>query len=255
MRFRHFLGAAALLAPLLAGGEARAVGEAVPLEHRSWPEQGVFGTFDRAALQRGFQVYKEVCQGCHGLSYLAFRNMEQLGFNEDEIQAIAAEYTVTDGPNDAGEMFERPARPADRLPSPFPNDAAARAANGGALPPDLSLIVKAREGGSDYVYSLLIGYEEPPPDFQVPDGLYYNKYFPGHLIAMPAPLYEDGVAFADGTPATVPQMAADLTQFLHFVAEPRLEERKQTGLRAMIFLVVLTGMLYAYKRRVWSDLH
>ena len=238
----------------MSSSPVRAV-EEVELIDRVWPEEGVFGTFDRAALQRGFQVYKEVCQSCHGVAYLAFRNLGALGFTDEEVQAIAAEYEIEDGPNDAGEMFQRPGRPSDQVPSPFANPAAARAANGGALPPDLSLLVKARAGGSNYLYSVLVGYEEPPPSVTVPEGLHYNLYFPGNLIAMPPPLSEDLVSYGDDTPATVAQMASDVTQFLHWVAEPKLEDRKRAGLRAMIFLVALTGILYAYKRKIWAAIH
>ncbi|MCX8102077.1 MAG: cytochrome c1 [Geminicoccaceae bacterium] len=243
---------------LLAGlgtGPALAAGEAEPPIVQSWPHQGVFGTFDRRALQRGFQVYKEVCSACHGTKYLAFRNLTALGFSEEEVKAIAAQYTVIDGPNDQGEMFERPARPSDRKPSPYPNEQAARAANNGAYPPDLSLIVKARAGGENYIYSFLVGYEEPPAGVTVPDGMYYNKYFPGHMVAMPPILQPDGVTYADGTKATVSQMARDVTQFLAWLAEPKMEERKSTGIKVMIFLVVLTALLYAYKRRIWADVH
>lgn len=250
---RTLLGA--LLLAGLGAGPAFAAGEAEPPIRESWPHQGVFGTFDRRALQRGFQVYKEVCSACHGTKYLAFRNLTALGFTEDEVKAIAAEYTVIDGPNDQGEMFERPARPSDRKPSPYPNEQAARAANNGAYPPDLSLIVKARAGGENYIYSFLVGYEEPPAGVTVPDGMYYNKYFPGHLVAMPPILQPDGVSYADGTKATVSQMARDVTQFLAWLAEPTMEERKSTGIKVMIFLVVLTALLYAYKRRIWADVH
>lgn len=257
------LGFPGLLLPVMAAEEAaqlptslaepqdtHAVAEFMDL---SWPHEGIFGTFDRAALQRGFQVYKEVCAACHGAKYLAFRNLTDLGYDEEEIKAIAAGYTMTDGPNDEGEMFERPAIPSDRFPSPFPNEQAAAAANGGKAPPDLSLIVKARVDGEDYLYSLLNGYEPPPPGVEVPEGGHYNKYFPGHVIAMPPPLTADAVTYGDGTSATVQQMAADVTQFLTWAAEPKLEERKRTGIKAMLFLIVLTGLLYAWKRKIWAD--
>jgi ubiquinol-cytochrome c reductase cytochrome c1 subunit len=221
----------------------------------SWQHDGVFGTFDRAAAQRGFQVYREVCSACHGLTYVAFRNLAQLGFGEEQVRALAAEYTVEDGPNDDGEMFERPAVPADPIPPPYPNPQAARAANGGALPPELSLITKARAGGTDYVYSLMVGYEEPPAGAEAPEGLYYNAYFPGHWIAMPSPLSEGLVTYADGTEATVPQMAADVATFLTWAGEPTLEQRKQSGLKVMLFLIVLTGLCYATMRKVWADAH
>jgi ubiquinol-cytochrome c reductase cytochrome c1 subunit len=229
--------------------------EAAPPLQRAWSFEGFFGTFDRSAAQRGLQVYREVCQTCHGLQYVAFRNLEALGFTEDEVSAIAAEYQITDGPNDEGEMFERPGRPSDHFPSPFPNDAAARLANGGALPPDLSLITKARADGTNYVYSLLQGYEEPPPGEEGLEGLYYNAYFPNHWIAMPPPLFDDGVAYADGSTASIEQMASDVAMFLTWTAEPTLEARKQTGLKVLLFLVVLTGLLYATKRKIWAAAH
>jgi ubiquinol-cytochrome c reductase cytochrome c1 subunit len=213
----------------------------------------MFGSFDRAATQRGLQVYREVCAACHGLEYVAFRNLASLGYSEDDIKAIAAEYTVTDGPNDEGEMFERPGLPFDHVPGPYPNEAAAAAANGGKAPPDLSLIAKAREGGQDYVYSLLTGYEEPPADVEVPDGGHFNAFFPGHIIAMPPPLSDDQVTYADGTGATVSQMSRDVTQFLMWAAEPKLEERKGTGIKVILFLVVVTGLTFALKRRIWAD--
>ncbi|MFO1035994.1 MAG: cytochrome c1 [Geminicoccaceae bacterium] len=249
---RSALAGGALL--LAAGGTAFAAGTVPPME-RSWPTDGFFGKFDRAGLQRGFQVYMNVCHACHGLKYVAFRSLSDLGYNEDQIKAIAAEYTVTDGPNDEGDMFERPARPSDRIPSPFANDQAARAANGGALPPDLSLIVKAREDGENYVFSLLNGFEEPPADVHVPDGMYYNHYFPGHLIGMPPPLSDDAITYEDGTPATVPNMASDVVQFLTWAAEPKLEARKGTGLAVVLFSLVFIGIFYAYKRRIWADVH
>ena len=249
-------GAAALVlaASMVAPSAHAAVGETDPIEV-DWPHEGFFGTFDRAAAQRGFQVYREVCSVCHGITYVAFRNLMELGFSEDQVRALAAEYTVVDGPDDTGEMFERPARPTDPIPPPYPNEQAARAANAGALPPELSLITKARHEGSDYTYSVLVGYEEPPADVEPREGLYYNAYFPGHWIAMPPPLQEGLVEYADGTEATVPQMAADVTQFLTWAGEPTLEQRKQTGLKAMLFLLVFTGLCYATMRKVWADAH
>jgi ubiquinol-cytochrome c reductase cytochrome c1 subunit len=253
---------AAFLGALLVGGlgvvgaaPAAAQEEAaVPLQ-RSWSFEGFFGTFDRSAAQRGLQVYREVCQTCHGLRYVAFRNLQALGFTEEEVSAIAAEYQVTDGPNDEGEMFERAAVPADQFPSPYPNDEAARFANGGALPPDLSLITKARADGTNYVYSLLQGYEEPPPGEEGLEGLNYNAYFPNHWIAMPPPLFDDGVTYADGSTASVEQMASDVATFLTWTAEPHLEARKQTGLKVLLFLIILTGLLYATKRKIWAAVH
>jgi ubiquinol-cytochrome c reductase cytochrome c1 subunit len=245
--------AAALAAPV--AGPAMAAGEGVKIEAQEWSFDGVFGTFDRAALQRGFQVYQNVCASCHGLDHVAYRNLSQLGYTENEIKAIAAEKTVIDGPNDEGEMFERPAKPSDRFVNPFPNDGAARAANGGALPPDLSLIVDARAGGADYLYGLLVGYQDPPADVTIPDGMYYNTGFAGHQIAMPPPLYPDGVTYGDNTPATIAQQAKDVTAFLTWASEPNLEQRKRAGVMTILFLLVFTGLLYATKRKIWADVH
>ena len=235
-------------------GAARAAEAAAELMDHPWPHSGFLGTFDRAALQRGFKVFQQVCHNCHSTKYLTFRSLGALGFNEDEVKAIAAQYQVTDGPDDSGEMFERPARPSDVIPAPFANPAAARAANGGALPPDLSLIEKAREDGDNYVFSLLQGYEDPPPQgVELAAGQYYNKYFPGHKIGMPPPLTPDLVAYDDGTSATVPQMTSDVVEFLTWLSEPKLEQRKQTGIKVMLFLIILSVLLYLYKRKVWAD--
>lgn len=227
----------------------------IPLKKVDWPQAGMLGKFDRAALQRGFQVYKEVCAACHGMSLLSYRDLKALGYSDNEVKAFAAEYTVQDGPNEAGEMFDRPARPSDRFKSPFPNDNAARAANNGALPKDLSLIVKARHGGEDYVYSLLTGYENPPAGHEVPPGMNYNKYFPGHQIAMPPPLNEGAVTYADGTEASVDQMAKDVTQFMAWAAEPHLQTRKKMGLQVLIFLGVFSVLMYLTKKKLWKNVH
>lgn len=224
---------------------------------RSWPHEGIFGRYDRAALQRGFLVFKEVCSGCHSAKYLRFRDLEGIGLDAETIKALAAEYTVQDCCDDAGEPFERPAQPFDRFPPPFPNEQAARASNNGALPPDLSLIVKAREGHEDYIYALLTGYAEEPPAGEEPprEGMYWNRYFAGGWIAMPPPLSEGLVEYPDGTPATVEQMASDVTQFLAWLSEPTMEERKRTGIKYMLFVLVLTGLFYAYKRKIWANIH
>ena len=245
---------AALVATLLAG-PALAAGGDVALTKRDWSFNGPFGTFDKAAMQRGFQVYREVCAGCHSMQYIAFRNFADLGYNEAEIKAIAAEYDVEDGPNDEGEMFTRPGIPADRMPSPYPNDNAARAGNGGALPPDLSLIAKARANGPDYLYSLLIGYKEVPASMNVPDGMYYNDAYPGNLIAMPQPLYGDDVTYADGADTSIGGSAADLTPFLMWAAEPKMEARKRIGVAVVFFLSIFVVLSVMAKRRVWADLH
>ncbi|MEM7022266.1 MAG: cytochrome c1 [Pseudomonadota bacterium] len=243
------------LALLLGGTAALEAAEQVTPIQRSWTHDGLFGTFDRSAAQRGFQVYREVCAGCHGLEYVAFRNLQQLGFTEDEVGALASEYLIVDGPNDEGEMFEREGRPADRFPPPYENDEMGRFLNGGALPPDLSLITKARADGTNYLFSLLMGYEEPPPGEEGLEGLYYNAYFPNHWIAMPPPLFDDAVEYADGSSASMEQMSSDLAVFLTWAAEPTLEERKQMGLKVMLFLIILTALLYATKRKIWADVH
>lgn len=229
--------------------------EEIHIPTRSWSFDGPFGTFDRAALQRGLQVYREICSGCHGLKYVAFRNLADLGYSADEIKAFASEALIVDGPNEDGEMFEREGRPSDHFPSPFPNDKAAAAANGGAVPPDLSLMVKARFGGADYVVALLTGYEDPPGDFQLLEGLNYNAYFPGHQIAMVPPIDDDAVEYADGTEATREQIATDVASFLAWTAEPELERRKRSGVMFLLFLVFATGIAYAAKKKIWSDLH
>jgi len=276
MMKRIVLVAAALLglsAPALAAGETP-----VPPQLK-WTFQGPFGKFDRAQLQRGFKVYREVCASCHSLSYVSFRNLSQPGgpeFSEAQVKALAAEYKVQDGPNDAGDMFERPGRAADRFPSPFANEQAAAAANGGKAPPDLSLMPKARtyergfpwfvldvfrqysENGADYVTALLNGYEEPPAGTQVPAGGHYNHYYPGHIIAMPKPLSDGQVEYPKTengqpqVPETVDQYARDVTAFLTWTAEPHLEQRKRLGFQVMLFLLVLAGLLYFTKKKIWA---
>jgi ubiquinol-cytochrome c reductase cytochrome c1 subunit len=239
--------------------------------------EGPFGHFDRAELQRGYKVYKEVCSNCHAMHQMSFRNLSQPGgpeFSEEQVKALAAGYQVQDGPNNDGDMFERPGLPSDRFPSPFPNEQAARAANGGAYPPDLSLITKSRPGwygtinqlingigGPQYVYSVLTGYT---PDDQLteeqkkeqPEGKYHNPYFAnGHWIGMPPPLSEGAVTYDDGTNATVEQMAHDVSAFLAWTAEPKMEERKRTGFMVLIFLGVLALLLYLSKKKVWANVH
>jgi ubiquinol-cytochrome c reductase cytochrome c1 subunit len=247
--------AAASAALMIVVSPADAAKAPDPPDH-DWSFSGVFGTFDRATLQRGLQVYREVCASCHSLDLIAFRNLAGIGLGPDEIQAIAEEYEVEDGPDDEGEMFMRPAKASDRFVPPFANEQAARASNNGAYPPDLSLMTKARDGGTDYVFGLLVGYEEEPPeDVEMMEGMYYNKYFPGHQIAMGPPLFEDAVEYADGTEATLDQEAHDVVTFLAWAAQPELEERKRLGVKVMLFLIVLTAMLYAVKRKIWSDVH
>ncbi len=220
-----------------------------------WEFEGFFGRFDRASVQRGYQVYKEVCSSCHSLKRVAYRNLAEIGFSENEIKQIASEYLVTDGPNDEGEMFERSALPSDRFASPYPNEQAARSANGGALPPDLSLIVKARHDGANYVYSILTGYADAPEEFPLAQGKYYNPYFEGRQIAMPQPISDDGaVEYKDGTYPTKEQMIYDVANFLQWAAEPETENRKKMGIRSMIFLGILFVILLAAKKAIWKKL-
>lgn len=241
---------------LVASSGAYAAGDVLPPKDAKWSFDGIFGTYDRASAQRGLQVYKEVCSACHGLRLVAYRNIMDLGYTEDQVKAFAKEYEVQNAePNDEGEMFNRPARPSDRFVSPFPNEQAGRAANGGAYPPDLSLITKARANGPSYLYSLLTGYKDAPDGVEAQEGLNYNPYFPGSWIAMAPPLSEEAVEYSDGTKATVDQMAKDLTYFLTWAAAPDLEKRKSTGLSVMLFLIVLTGLLIAVKKKVWADVH
>jgi len=237
-----------------------------PVKSVDFSFEGPFGTYDRAALQRGFQVYKEVCAACHGLDHIAFHNLDEeggLGFTEAQAKAIAAGYKMPADPNDKGEIFDdkgtrltRPGILADKFPNPFPNEEAARANNGGALPPDLSMIVKAREGGPQYVYSIVTGFGmTPPKGYTLPAGKYFNPYFEGWNISMPPPLADNAVTFSDGTKATVDQEAHDVVTFLAWASDPKMEERKRMGFAVLIFLVVLSGLLFAAYRKVWADAH
>jgi ubiquinol-cytochrome c reductase cytochrome c1 subunit len=268
---------AALLALPAAAQQGAAQPTEFPIlkpELQSWSFAGPFGKFDPAQLQRGYQVYKEVCSACHSMKYLAFRNLADEGgpqLTAEEVTALAATFQVTDGPNTDGDMFQRSGKPADRFPSPFANSAAAAAANGGATPPDLSLIAKARgvprgvlwatvdfftqyqEGGPDYVHALLTGFGDPPPGLTIPEGTYYNPYFlAAPSLKMPPPLSPDQVTYADGTPQTVDQYARDVASFLMWAAEPHLVERKRMGFEVTIFLIVFAGLMYLTKKRVWE---
>lgn len=246
---------ATLAVGLIAGPQqALAAGDGVEPPAHEWSFTGMFGTFDRSALQRGYKVYKEVCAACHSLKYVAFRNLVDIGFSEAEAKALAEEYEVPGLPDEFGDPTTRTARLSDPFPSPFANEQAARSANGGALPPDLSLITKNRDYGPDYVRALLIGYKDAPEDFEMAPGMSYNTYFPGEQIAMISPLIEDIVEYGDGTPATVEQMAEDVTIFLHWAANPELEQRHQMGLQVMVFLILLTILFWFVKQRVWRKL-
>ncbi|KAL1407555.1 cytochrome c1 [Vanrija albida] len=219
-----------------------------------WPNKGWLDTFDHASIRRGYQVYREVCAACHSLDRIAWRNLVGVSHTVDEVKAMAEEVEYTDGPNDEGEMFERPGKLADYMPAPYPNEEAARAANNGGLPPDLSLIVKARHGGADYIYSLLTGYVDAPPGVTVAEGMNYNPYFPGGAIAMARTLFDGVVEYDDETPATTSQMAKDVTQFLAWAAEPEHDDRKKMGLQAVIILSTLTAISWYTKRFKWSGL-
>ncbi|MEL0245951.1 MAG: cytochrome c1 [Alphaproteobacteria bacterium] len=225
----------------------------VELMKQKWPFDGIFGRFDESSLQRGFQVYREVCAACHGIRHISYRDLKGIGYTNDEIKVIAADYEVMDGPNDDGEMFEREARPSDKFVGPYENDKIARLANNGAYPPDLSLIVKARADGANYLYSLLNGYKEFPDNFEASEGMYYNEFYPGNQIAMPSPLIDDIVEYSDGTEATQSQIAKDVTSFLAWTAEPELEERKSLGVKTLFFLILITIMLLGVKRKIWKD--
>ncbi len=238
-----------------------------------WSFAGPFGHFDKGQLQRGFKVYKEVCAVCHGMKFVAFRNLEALGYSEGQIKAIASEYKIPDGPNDQGEMFERDGRPADYFPTPWPNENAARARYNG-VPPDFSVLAKARgyergfpwfifdmfiqfqEQGVDYIHALMTGYKEKPPaGVTLPAGSFYNEYFPGNAIAMPPPLSDKRVDYTDGSPTTVDQYSKDVAAFMMWAAEPHLEARKRIGFQVMIFLLVLAGLAYFTKKKVWANAH
>ena len=218
-----------------------------------WSFKGVTGTFDRAAIQRGYKVYREVCAGCHSMSLLYYRGLIDIGFSEAQVKVIASEYTVLDGPNDDGEMFERPARPADKFVNPYSNDNEARANNNGAYPPDLSVITTARKYGVDYIYNLLLGYVEPPKGMEVGNGMYYNKWMAGNQIAMPAPIADGSVDYDDGTDNNAQQLSEDVTHFLHCAAEPEIEERKKLGIKVILFFIILGKIVYLAKNRLWRD--
>ena len=217
----------------------------------NWTFSSLFGVFKRDQLQRGYQVYKEVCSACHGIKRVSYRNLNALGFSEAAIKVLAAEHLVQDGPNTEGKMFDRPALPKDAMASPFPNDNAARAANNGALPPDLSLIIKARVGGADYIHALLTGYVKPPAGKTIETGRHYNAYFPGHEISMAPPLHDGQVTYSDGTIASIDQMSNDVVTFLAWSAEPEMEARKQLGVKVFLYLLLMTSLFYATMRRIW----
>ncbi|MFM9847731.1 MAG: cytochrome c1 [Hyphomicrobiaceae bacterium] len=279
-RAKGLIGGALVFA--LGASMAFAAGETIHIDRQSWSFAGVRGHFDEAQLQRGFQVYKEVCATCHGLKRISFRNLAEPGgpeFSAEGVKGLAESYRVEDGPNDQGKMFQRPGRPSDAIPSPYKNEQEARAVQNGAYPPDLSLIIKARsagentsvfatvgsmlrdipsgyqEGGADYVYALLTGYANPPADMTLAQGMTYNRAFPGHQIAMVPPLQPGQVKYEDGTQATVEQYAKDVTAFLAWAGDPKLEERKRMGVLVLLYLLVTAVLVYAAKRRLWAKVH
>lgn len=243
-----------------------------PME--SWAFSGPLGVYDTAQLQRGYQVYRQVCSNCHAAKFMSFRNLAEPGgpeFSDSQVKALAATFKVQDGPDDAGNMYDRPGRPSDPFPSPFANEQAARAANGGALPPDMSTLAKARSfergglwflagpfsqyqnEGPDYIHALLNGYKDPAPkDVKIPEGKYYNVYFPGHAISMPPPLSDGIVDYGDGSPKTMQQYSRDVSAYLQWMSEPKLDQRKQTGFKAVIFLIIFSALLFLIKRRIWA---
>tara|TARA_B110000438_G_scaffold218498_1_gene211363 strand:+ start:979 stop:1857 length:879 start_codon:yes stop_codon:yes gene_type:complete len=227
----------------------------IDLIKSNWSFDGIFGTFDRGSLQRGYQVYAEVCAGCHSVQHLSYRNLSEKGgpeFSVEEAKAIASQFELEDGPNSEGEMFMRAARLSDKFVKPYSNVEASTAANGGAYPPDMSVLAKARAGGADYIYSLLMGYEDEPEGLELDDGVYYNKYMPGNKIKMSEPISDGIVEYSDGTEATKAQVAKDITTFLVWASEPHLESQHKMGFKVIIYLIILIILVYMSKQKIWS---
>ena len=252
---RSILGG--LLAALCLAGPvgASAAEEQIQLPNEHWSFESTLGGFDLASAQRGFQVYQQVCSNCHSMKFLHFRDLSGIGLNPEQIKAVAASFTVPRGLNDEGQPIDGPGLPSSQFRSPFPNDKAAAAANNGGIPPDLSLIVNAREGGPNYIFGLLTGYSDPPPGFNLVEGTFYNRVFPGHQIKMPQPLQDGTVTYTDGTGNSLAQQARDVVTFLYWAANPEMVERKQMGVKVVLFLAFMTGLTYAVKRKIWSDVH
>ena len=240
---------------LLTGTNQANSAEKVELLKTDWSFKGLLGKFDRGSLQRGYQVYTEVCSSCHSMKYVSYRNLAEEGgpeFTEEQANAIAANFEVLDGPNSDGEMFTRPAKLSDKFVMPYENEKAAQAANGGAYPPDMSVLAKARSGGVDYIYSVLLGYEDPPAGVVLDEGVYYNKYMYGNNIKMSQPLSDGLVEYSDGTVASEEQMAKDVATFLMWAAEPHLESRHKMGFKAILYLIILTILVYFSMKKIWS---
>ena len=230
----------------------------VKYKKTDWSFDGIFGTFDRASLQRGYQVYNEVCSGCHSIQHLSYRNLSESGgpeFTIEEAKAIASQFEIEDGPNSDGEMFMRSARLSDKFVKPYPNIESSTAANGGAYPPDMSVLAKARSGGANYIYSLLLGYDEAPAGLELDDGVYYNTYMPGNKIKMSSPLSDGIVEYSDGTEVTMEQVAKDVTTFLVWASEPHLEAQHKMGFKVIIYLIILFILVYMSKQKIWSNLN
>ena len=252
---KNFYKITLLLVILLGALSNSNAAEKVEYLKTDWSFKGLFGKFDRGALQRGYQVYTEVCSSCHSMKYVSYRNLAEKGgpeFTKEQAKAIAASFEVTDGPNADGEMFRRPGKLSDKFVMPYENVKAAQAANGGAYPPDMSVLVKARSGGANYIYSLLQGYEDPPMGVILDEGVHYNKYMYGNKIKMANQLSDGLVEYADGTKETVEQMSKDVTTFLMWTAEPHLEARHQMGFKAIVYLIILTTLVYFSMKRIWS---
>ena len=232
-----------------------AAGEIKNAPKQKWSFDGLTGQFDISSIQRGYKVYREVCSGCHSMNLLYYRDLIDIGFSNEEIKAISSEYTVLDGPNDEGEMFERAAKPSDHFVSPYINEQEARYSNNGSYPPDLSVITKTKKNGPDYIYNLLMGYTDPPDDFELGEGMYYNKWKEGHQIAMAQPLDEGYVDYDDGTENSLPQLSKDITNFLVWAAEPELEERKRIGIKVLLFFIIAGALVYTVKNRLWRKIH
>jgi len=229
--------------------------EGLDLLKNKWSFEGLFGTFDRASLRRGYQVYNEVCSGCHSMKLLSYRNLSEKGgpeFSREDSKNIAASFEVIDGPNSEGEMFARPGRLSDKFVKPYPNVQAAEAANGGAYPPDMSVLVKARKDGANYIYSILLGYGDPPEGFELDEGVYYNKYMPGHNLKMPNVLFDGLLDYTDGTEATTQQMAKDVVTFLTWASEPSLEARHKIGFKVILYLIILAFVVHLSLKKLWS---